>query len=217
VTPTTPDPRADFGSRLRRQRESRSLTIHDVSKTTKIPERSVSLLENGAFDDLPGDVFVRGFLKSYCRAVGLETDPTLREYDELRGKGPRPKREPSLVRPGVSRSAEVEAVPAAPPARQAPVDQVASTAKPPPTESMPAPQDKAEGGEPPVTPETAVDAELSLFGALRSARVGTSRISLTLAVIILVIVATLTLSLLLQGPGRVGDGVSFRPYRDELR
>ena len=185
------DERAEFGARLRRQRELRSMTVPDVSRVTKIPEKSVNLLENAAFDELPGDVFVRGFLKSYCRAVGLETEPTLRDYDALRGKG---ISRPTLTRPGV-RTGE--------PAQLATPPRAAVKPAPAPA---PAPAATATATAPTSAPDAAD--ESSIFTALRTAGHGSSRLPLTMAVIILVIVATLTLSLLLRRPGHAGSGVS---------
>ncbi len=93
------DDRVQFGARLKQQREARALSVPDVVKMTKIPERSLNLLEGGAFDELPGDVFVRGFLKSYCRAVGLDTDETIQAYDGLMVKE-RKRPPPSLASVG---------------------------------------------------------------------------------------------------------------------
>jgi len=179
---TTPNPeRVQFGARLRQQRESKALTVPDVVKLTKIPEKTLGHLEDGAFELLPAEVFVRGFLKSYCRAVGLDVDGTIRDYEALvRERRPRV---PSLARLGAMRgdSVQVPAVPGAP-------------------------QDKA-AVEKEKEKEKEKD-EVSVFAALADAGKGTGRMGLTLAVIVLVIVATLTLSLLLRRPGRVGDGVS---------
>jgi cytoskeletal protein RodZ len=111
----TPE-RAQFGARLRAQREAKALSVPDVVKLTKIPEKSVTLLEDGSFEALPAEVFVRGFVKSYCRVVGLDVDATLRDYEVLvRERRPRV---PSLARLGTMRgdSGPAAAVPApAPP------------------------------------------------------------------------------------------------------
>jgi hypothetical protein len=177
--------RVHFGARLRQQRESRSLSIPDIVKITKIPEKSVVHLEEGAFEDLPADVFVRGFLRSYCKAVGLDAEATLAEYHELvRGAGA-PKAPPSL-------------------AKLASSEKPAAGSKPHP--AVEAPPDAA--GAAPAPPLPAPPEEPSIFAALASAGRSTSRASLTIAVVILVIVATLTLSLLLRRPGHVGDRVS---------
>jgi len=182
---TTPNPdRVQFGARLRQQRESKSLTVPDVVKLTKIPEKTLLHLEEGAFELLPAEVFVRGFLKSYCRAVALDVDATIRDYEALVKE--RRARVPSLARLGAMRGDSVQ-VPAIP-------------------GQAPAAADKA-AAEKEKEKEKEKD-EVSVFAALADAGKGTGRMGLTLAVIVLVIVATLTLSLLLRRPGRVGDGVS---------
>jgi Helix-turn-helix domain len=187
---------AEFGSRLKTQRESRSLSIVDIARTTKIPEQQIQKLEHGRFDDLPADVFVRGFLRSYCRAVGLDVDDTLRAYGTL---GRRPSRMMTLTRPmlahgSVDGSATSEMSIAGHADGVTPVVATPAAAKPAPV---------------PVVEETTP--EPSLLSAISQAGRGISRTSLTLAVIILVIVATLTLSLLLRRPSHVGDGFSVAP------
>ena len=184
--------RVRFGARLRQQREARTLSVPDIVKLTKIPEKSLNLLEGGVFEELPAEVFVRGFIKSYCRAVGLDVDAMLHDYESLiREKKPRVA---SLARLGSSRgdSAQVTAITSSPPAPTG----AAPPAPEPPPEKTAAEKDKE---------------ELSRFAALADIGKGPGRMGLTVAVIILVIVATLTLSLLLRRPGRgVGDGVSAR-------
>jgi cytoskeletal protein RodZ len=45
---------------------------------------SVTRIEADQFDELPGEVFVRGFLKSYARAVGLAPEEVLARYTASR-------------------------------------------------------------------------------------------------------------------------------------
>jgi len=75
--------RAAFCARLREQREARSLSLDDIAAETRIPPRSLVSLEAGRFDELPADVFVRGFLRSYARCVGLDADDVVRRYSAL--------------------------------------------------------------------------------------------------------------------------------------
>jgi hypothetical protein len=198
---STHEDRARFGARLRQQREARSMSVPDIVKLTKIPERSLNFLEGGSFEDLPAEVFVRGFLKSYCRAVGLDVEAILHDYESLvREKKPRIA---SLARLGSARgdSAQMTAVTTAVPAAPPPPGSNAATAAAaaavePPPEKTAAEKDKE---------------ELSRYARLGDIGNGPGRMGLTVAVIILVIVATLTMSLLLRRPGRgVGDGVSVR-------
>ena len=70
-----------LGSYLRSERENRSIALGDVSRTTKIPVRSLERLEKGEYEALPGEVFVRGFIKSYARCLGIDDEGVLLIYD----------------------------------------------------------------------------------------------------------------------------------------
>jgi cytoskeletal protein RodZ len=79
------DPELTEGERLgiclRRAREDRALTIGDVSAATKVPRASLELLERGQLANLPAEVFVRGFIRSYSKALGLAESEPLALYD----------------------------------------------------------------------------------------------------------------------------------------
>jgi cytoskeleton protein RodZ len=70
-----------FGSCLRRAREERSLTLGDVSASTKVPRSALELLESGSLSGLPAHVFVRGFIRSYAKAVGISDTQPLTLFD----------------------------------------------------------------------------------------------------------------------------------------
>lgn len=70
-----------FGSCLRRAREERSLTLGDVSASTKVPRAALEQLESGALSSLPAPVFVRGFIRSYAKAVGIPEARPLSLFD----------------------------------------------------------------------------------------------------------------------------------------
>ena len=74
-----------FGSCLRRARESRALTVGDVSAATKVPRSALELLESGKLTGLPAPVFVRGFIRSYAKTVGLAEATPLGLYDRAIG------------------------------------------------------------------------------------------------------------------------------------
>jgi cytoskeletal protein RodZ len=73
----------ELGARLKREREGRALRLTDVARVTKIPARSLERLEQGKFEELPGDTFVRGFLRSYARCVGLDGEGLVQRYGEV--------------------------------------------------------------------------------------------------------------------------------------
>jgi cytoskeletal protein RodZ len=73
-----------IGQYLRKHREEREMSVEEVSRATRIPVGNLERLENDHFDDLPGEVFVRGFLKAYARAVSIPVDDVLARYTTSR-------------------------------------------------------------------------------------------------------------------------------------
>ncbi|HVI07979.1 MAG TPA: RodZ domain-containing protein [Candidatus Binatia bacterium] len=69
-----------FGEKLRRQREQRGLELEAISSTTKISTRMLRALEDEHFDQLPGGVFNKGFVRAYARQVGLNEEETVADY-----------------------------------------------------------------------------------------------------------------------------------------
>jgi len=56
------------------------MSVEEISRATRIPTSAIDKIESDCFDDLPGEVFVRGFLKSYARAVALPAEEVLARY-----------------------------------------------------------------------------------------------------------------------------------------
>jgi cytoskeletal protein RodZ len=70
-----------LGGYLRKQRELQQLSVAEIAQTTRIPARILKLIEEDRFEELPADVFVRGFLRAYARAVGVEEAEVMELYD----------------------------------------------------------------------------------------------------------------------------------------
>ncbi len=60
------------------------MSVEEIARSTRVPMDSVTRIEADQFDELPGEVFVRGFLKSYARAVGLPPEEVLARYTASR-------------------------------------------------------------------------------------------------------------------------------------
>jgi len=60
------------------------MSVEEIARSTRVPMDSVTRIEADQFDELPGEVFVRGFLKSYARAVGLAPEEVLARYTASR-------------------------------------------------------------------------------------------------------------------------------------
>jgi hypothetical protein len=74
------DARMNLAAWLRAGRDRRKLTIEDVSKITKIQPRILEKLESGSLDGLPAEVFVKGFVRSFAKCVGLDESEALTKY-----------------------------------------------------------------------------------------------------------------------------------------
>lgn len=69
-----------FGEKLRKQREVSGLTLQAISNTTKISTRMLRAIEEEHFDQLPGGVFNKGFVRAYARQVGLDEEEAVTDY-----------------------------------------------------------------------------------------------------------------------------------------
>ncbi len=76
------------GRILRRERELRHLSLEELAQSTRIPLKMLQRLEEDRYDELPGEVFVRGFLKACGRAVGVSGDALVEVYDAGRTQQP---------------------------------------------------------------------------------------------------------------------------------
>lgn len=71
----------ELGHVLREARETKGLTLAEVEEKTRINRRFLVALENGAYQDLPTPVHVRGFLRNYARFLNLAPEPLLERYE----------------------------------------------------------------------------------------------------------------------------------------
>lgn len=72
------------GQFLRRHRQERQMSVEEVARTTRVPAASIERIEADRFDELPGEVFVRGFLTAYARAVDVSPEEALARYTSSR-------------------------------------------------------------------------------------------------------------------------------------
>ena len=77
----------DIGATLRSARESAGFSVTDVAERLRLSRHHIENLEAERFDLFPVAVFLRGYLTSYARLLGIDADPLLEEYDR-RGFGP---------------------------------------------------------------------------------------------------------------------------------
>ena len=66
------------GARLKAAREERGLDLTQVAAETRIPQRHLLTIENGALSDSPARTYAVGFSRTYARLVGLDDRPFCR-------------------------------------------------------------------------------------------------------------------------------------------
>jgi cytoskeleton protein RodZ len=77
-----------FGDRLRREREMRGITLDEITESTKISRRHLEALEGEHFDQLPGGVFNKGFVRAYARFLGIDEDRAVADYSAASNEQP---------------------------------------------------------------------------------------------------------------------------------
>jgi cytoskeletal protein RodZ len=80
-----------FGDQLRREREMRGITLEEITESTKISRRHLEALEGEHFDQLPGGVFNKGFVRAYARFLGIDGDQAVADYSAASNEQPEPE------------------------------------------------------------------------------------------------------------------------------
>ncbi|KRM87757.1 helix-turn-helix domain-containing protein [Lacticaseibacillus thailandensis] len=72
----------EIGQKLREARLEKGYTLDDLQQITKIQKRYLIAIEEGHFDALPGDFYVRAFIKQYAQVVGLDAEALMEQYQQ---------------------------------------------------------------------------------------------------------------------------------------
>lgn len=93
----------ELGNNLREARQRRRIDLVAAEQDTKIRSKYLAALESEDFDVLPGPVFVRGFLRTYSRYLGLDPQMYVDEYNARFGRFEEIDDDgPALGRPGLA-------------------------------------------------------------------------------------------------------------------
>jgi cytoskeletal protein RodZ len=69
-----------IGETLRSAREAQRRTVEEASAATRIKPSYLEALEAERFDELGGNVYAKGFIRSYAGYLGLDPAPLLQQY-----------------------------------------------------------------------------------------------------------------------------------------
>jgi cytoskeletal protein RodZ len=73
------------GDQLKTTREQQGKSLEDISGELKIRIDHVLALEEGDFDKFDAPVFVRGFVRSYCRILKIDSAPVVVQLNQELG------------------------------------------------------------------------------------------------------------------------------------
>lgn len=72
-----------IGRQLEEKRKARGLSLEKVSQNLKIKQTFLKSIELGQWQDLPGEVYARGFITRYAQSLGLDPKEILLPYTAL--------------------------------------------------------------------------------------------------------------------------------------
>jgi transcriptional regulator with XRE-family HTH domain len=78
--PSEQQPTGQLGAWLQETREAQGLSLEEIEDQTRIRRVFLEALEKEQYDQLPGEVYVRGFLRNYALYLGLDAEEARRRY-----------------------------------------------------------------------------------------------------------------------------------------
>jgi len=74
-----------LGEKLRKLRSEKRISLNEVSRVTRIQSAYLEYLEEGMYEKLPADVYVKGFLRSYADFLGINEQILIKLYEKEKG------------------------------------------------------------------------------------------------------------------------------------
>lgn len=137
-----------LGDTLREAREKQGLTYKDIEKGTSIRALYIEYIEKGEYDELPGDVYTKGFIRSYANFLKLDANALVQAFTAERHKGAQEK--PQAKKPEAP-SAQPAAKPVEKVEKAAKAEKIEKVEKP--AEQPAAPKQEAAPRKAPVQPK----------------------------------------------------------------
>lgn len=71
---------SELGNRLKQAREEKKLSLDDLQSITKIQKRYLLAIEEGNYKIIPGNFYIRAFIKQYAEAVNIDPEEVFEEF-----------------------------------------------------------------------------------------------------------------------------------------
>jgi len=75
-------PSGSLGEKLRLARETKKYSIQKIYNISGIPVKYLQSLENEDWASLPGEIYIKNFLKRYCKILKLNYRLCIEQYDK---------------------------------------------------------------------------------------------------------------------------------------
>ncbi len=98
---------SDLGQLLKQARMEKGISLDELQDVTKIRKRYLEAIEEGDFKALPGNFYVRAFIRTYAETVGLDPNEVLQLYGNvIPSPTPESNAEPVRRKPRSNRKTE---------------------------------------------------------------------------------------------------------------
>jgi len=69
------------GEHLKREREHRGVTLQMIFESTRVPMKYLEAIEADSVEGLPHPAFVKGFIRNYCKVLGIDDNDAVLRYE----------------------------------------------------------------------------------------------------------------------------------------
>lgn len=76
-------PALAIGQALKVERKKSNISLQDIADQTRLSYANLSALEAGDFESLPGIGYIPGYIRNYCKAVGIDSAPHIASFKSL--------------------------------------------------------------------------------------------------------------------------------------
>jgi len=73
-----------LGEYLKEQRLKLKVNLNQIAKDTNISIKYLEAIENDEYSAFPGEAYLKGFLRTYCKYISLDPDEVINKYDRIK-------------------------------------------------------------------------------------------------------------------------------------
>lgn len=96
------------GARLKDAREAQGKSLSDMAKVTRIGMRQLEGIEQDVYDRIPAPIYVKGFVRNYAQALGLDSAPLIEQVERILAGGDAAEEAAPRQTPGVPQPMQEE-------------------------------------------------------------------------------------------------------------